>query len=210
MLQFQSHPRQLPQRSGASGVWALARQRELRAGAMEQESRRATAYEASGAVYAYVKSHEKRSADGVTVVPQYWQPMELAKIQAPDAAARDAFGSAMALSGHSVALGAPGQDGLVHDAGAAYVYSLEFASLTFSAVRRKNYDIPCSINWLFCLCIAVLFFVLHVYYACVSGTVLWFISLVLTPYLIHKHLIIIFYIFVFRLNFPSWRALLRW
>ena len=59
---------------------------------------------------------------------------EQAKIQAPDGFAKDFFGNSIAMDNTLLAVGSPGQDGLLKDAGAAYLYKLKFASVSFSAV----------------------------------------------------------------------------
>lgn len=131
MLLFQSTPAAIPQRSGAYGVWSLQQDQDQdQQGAFADPK----AWEKAGAVYAYVKQHEKLASDGAVIRPQFWSRIEQAKVQPPDAAARDVFGASFALSGMSVVVGAPGQDGLLRDAGAVYVYSTEFAALSFSAV----------------------------------------------------------------------------
>jgi len=90
--------------------------------------------EGVGAVYVYTKTHPKFGSKGEIVTPHYWNPIEIAKIQPLDGAAKDGFGSSISLSNHLVAFGSPGHDGLLKDAGATYVYSTEFASLKFTQV----------------------------------------------------------------------------
>eukprot|EP01034_Spumella_vulgaris_P023126 gene23126-29319_t len=124
---FESSGAFVPERSGAFGVWTL-RQTD----GVLPDSR---AYEQSGAVYTFSKIHATVSNTGVITVPQIWRPVEHAKVQSPDAFARDVFGSSVALSGTSLAVGAPGQDGNAFDAGALYLYRVVFAAITFSEIE---------------------------------------------------------------------------
>lgn len=126
---FQSEGVYMPERSGAFGVWALLDEAGVR-----PDPR---AYEESGAVYVFVKSHATVSNTGVITEPQTWRPIEHAKLQPPDAFARDHFGASVCISGTTLSVGAPGQDGAGADAGAAYVYRAAFAAISFSEVRRR-------------------------------------------------------------------------
>jgi hypothetical protein len=126
---FESSGVFVPERSGAFGVWALR--------SAEGVSPDPRAFEQSGAVYVFSKSHATVSNTGVITVPQIWRPVEHAKLQAPDSFARDVFGSTVALSGTSLAIGAPGQDGNAFDAGALYLYRVVFAAITFSEVTEQ-------------------------------------------------------------------------
>lgn len=63
---------------------------------------------------------------------------EQAKIQAPDGYAQDRFGQSIAMDNTLLVVGSPRQDGLEQDAGAAYLYKLKFASVSFSAVRHNK------------------------------------------------------------------------
>jgi len=132
-LQYlQSFPYYGPERSGARAFWQVFQ-------SMNQSSRLAAipdekVSEGVGAVYVYTKTHPKFGAKGEIVIPHYWNPIEAAKIQPLDGVAMDGFGSSISFSNHLVAFGSPGQDGLLKDAGAAYVYSTEFTSLKFSQV----------------------------------------------------------------------------
>jgi len=97
--------------------------------------------EGVGAVYVFGKTHAKIGSNGAIVAPHYWNPNEIAKIQPLDGVAADSFGASISLTkgnasnGHLVAFGSPGHDGLLRDAGAAYIYSTEFASIKFSQVQ---------------------------------------------------------------------------
>jgi hypothetical protein len=127
MLLFQSAPAAVPERSGAAGVWTLAQQELNRPDPRPAQE--------AGALYAFVKQHQKLYADGSVAVPQTWSAIEHSKLQPPDDSARDRFATSFAYDGMSVVVGAPGEDGMLFDAGASYIYSTEFTALSFSAVR---------------------------------------------------------------------------
>ena len=132
MQYLQSFPLYGPVRSGARAFWQVFQ-------SMNQSSQLASlpdeaVSEGVGAVYVYTKTHPKFGSKGEIVTPHYWNPIEIAKIQPLDGAAKDGFGSSISLSNHLVAFGSPGHDGLLKDAGATYVYSTEFASLKFTQV----------------------------------------------------------------------------
>ena len=127
MLRFQSAPVAIPERSGAKGVWSLELENPNRADFRASEQ--------AGAVYTYVKQHQKLYGDGRVAKAQAWNRVEHSKLQPPDAAARDFFASSLSFDGTSMVLGAPGQDGLLQDAGATYMFNTEYAALSFSAVR---------------------------------------------------------------------------
>lgn len=130
MPYFQSFGAYVPDRSGGFGVWYV---RQLQDVAPDKK-----AYEHSGAVYVYIRRKASITYDGVIVKQQYWYPLEHAKLQAPDTFARDYFGASVSLSGSALSVGSPGQNGMALDAGAAYVYQLGFACLSFSSVSYQT------------------------------------------------------------------------
>lgn len=120
LLTFTSEP------SGSYGVMYLRDQ----AGVFPE----AKAYEESGAVYVYSMHRSILNHKEVIAAPEYWKIVEHAKLQPPDAFARDHFGMSVALSGSLLAIGAPGQDGQILDTGAIYLYRAGFAAVSFAEV----------------------------------------------------------------------------
>lgn len=125
MQQFQSKDTMTAESSGAYGVWYLS---DL-SGVPDYTP----FYEDSGAAYVFTKEHAVASASGIDI-PQRWALTEKVKLQAPDANARDYFGSSVDISGTTVAVGAKGDDGQQPDAGAVHMYTAGFASAYFSSL----------------------------------------------------------------------------
>ena len=67
-------------------------------------------------------------------VDGHWAPV--AQLVGADTAARDSFGSALSLSAATLVVGAPGNDALGDDCGAAYVFDLVDGAWTQTAVLR--------------------------------------------------------------------------
>jgi hypothetical protein len=124
MARFQSKDSMAPESSGAYGVWYLSD--------LSNAPDYSGYYEDSGAVYVFTKEHAVASANGIDV-PQRWSLTEKVKLQSPAGNARDYFGSAVSISGTTVAIGAQGDDGQQPDAGAVHLYHAGFASAYFSA-----------------------------------------------------------------------------
>jgi hypothetical protein len=93
------------------------------------------AYEESGAVYVYSMQHSVLNHKEVIATEDLWKVVEHAKVQPPDAFARDHFGMSVALSGSLLAIGAYGHDGQILDTGAIYLYRAGFAAVSFAEVR---------------------------------------------------------------------------
>lgn len=127
--EFQSKPLHDPTPSGANGVWF-----EMSRQGIKGET---TGFEASGAVYIF-KRDPPIIAAGIVTEAQHWQSIEIAKIQPPDAFARNFFGSAISFTGNTLIVGASGHDGTgILDAGAVYIYNMKFASLSFSKIEYQ-------------------------------------------------------------------------
>jgi len=127
--EFQSKPLHDPTPSGANGVWY-----EMSRQGIKGET---TGFEASGAVYIF-KRDPPIIAAGIVTEAQHWQSIEIAKVQPPDAFARNFFGSAISFSGNTLIVGASGHDGTgILDAGAIYIYNMKFASLSFSKIEYQ-------------------------------------------------------------------------
>lgn len=125
---FESQPLYVPERSGGSGVWITQQ-----ADGISSDS---IAAHQTGAVYIYKKKQRTISNTGQILQQQYWNPGEQAKLQPPDGFADDNFGTSISLDDTLLAVGAPGQDGLLPDAGASYAYAIKFVSVSFSSVMH--------------------------------------------------------------------------
>jgi len=126
---FQSAPTLTSEHSGAAGVWYL-----LDPANFNSDSR---AYEQSGAVYVFSKDHAVVAGTGQVTIPQHWPYTEHAKIQPPDAFARDHFGACVSFDGSAIAVGSTGNDGKQPDAGAVYMYKAGIAGIQFASVRFR-------------------------------------------------------------------------
>merc|ERR1711988_257969 len=126
MASFLSKDTMTAESSGAYGVWYMQRHQ----GAEDFSY----AYEEAGAAYVFTKEHAVASATGIDV-PQRWSLTEKVKLQAPNAVARDYFGSSVAISGSTVAVGAIGDDGGQPDAGAVHMYNAAFSAAYFSSLQ---------------------------------------------------------------------------
>jgi len=123
---FQTQPWLTSESSGASAVWSLLRQQSNKY--LETDD---SLWTESGAVYIFTKDHAV-AINGHVSIPQHWPYTEHARVQAPDAQARDYFGQSVALNGNSLVIGSSGNDGIQPDAGAVYVFKTGFSSLYFA------------------------------------------------------------------------------
>ncbi len=85
--------------------------------------------EEAGSVYIFTRE-AMNSISGKS-----WRVSELAKISPPDVAARDHFGSSIAIDGTVAVMGATGRDSHAENGGSAYVYDLEWARVKFISVE---------------------------------------------------------------------------
>jgi hypothetical protein len=124
---FQGMPMYTLEAAGAPGVWYAQQQANLSVRVDPELSVEA------GAVYVYVKNRAVLSSTGTVAIPQHWNATEKARIQPPDAMARDHFGAALAMDGAALVTGAEGQDGSgLANAGAVYTFNVMFAAVSFS------------------------------------------------------------------------------
>jgi hypothetical protein len=140
MLSMESQPRYTPQRTGSYGVWKRHSelQSEAFASAITQTYPEIPAQQNTGAVYIFTRDARTFLPDGRIDSEESWRPVEHAKIQPPDAYAEDKFGSALAFGSLGLVVGSPGNDGNATDAGALYVFSLEFSALSFVHVSSAS------------------------------------------------------------------------
>jgi len=124
MEDFQASPTASSASTGSSGIWLL---RNL--SAVDPNAR---VWDGGGSVYIFVKDHSVVAASGAVLISQHWYNTEHAKIQAHDENGMDSFGQNVFLSGTTLAVGSPGQDGIRDDDGAVYIYNAAFASLSFA------------------------------------------------------------------------------
>merc|ERR1711988_1560249 len=69
------------------------------------------------------------------VSPPYWPSTERFKVQPPDYGPRAEFGYALALTGTSMIVGAPSDDGLSENAGAVYAYDIKVQRVSFTLAQ---------------------------------------------------------------------------
>jgi hypothetical protein len=81
-------------------------------------------------VYVFIRESESAGS-----VPGSWRSSELAKISPPDVAARDHFGSSIAIGGTFAVMGAIGRDSHAENGGDAVVYDMEWVRVKFSSVE---------------------------------------------------------------------------
>jgi hypothetical protein len=86
--------------------------------------------EEAGSVYVFIRESESAGS-----VPGSWRSSELAKISPPDVAARDHFGSSIAIGGTFAVMGAIGRDSHAENGGDAVVYDMEWVRVKFSSVE---------------------------------------------------------------------------
>ena len=124
---FQGMPRFTLQASGAGGIWYSEEQLNITQKLFTEK------YAEAGSVYVYAKDRAWLGPIGSVDRPQHWNGTEKARIQPPDAVARDYFGGAVSMDGAMLVVGAEGQDGSgAANAGAMYVFNVMFASVSFS------------------------------------------------------------------------------
>ena len=84
----------------------------------------------NGAIYIFIRTQASLGTQGRVGTPEYWYPTEFAHFQPSDASAGDEFGHALALDGHQLFVGAPGQK----SNGAVYLIDLSVAAISFTQV----------------------------------------------------------------------------
>jgi hypothetical protein len=85
--------------------------------------------EEAGSVYIFTREAIN------SISEKSWRASELAKISPPDVAARDHFGSSIAIDGTVAVMGATGRDSHAENGGSAYVYDLEWVRVKFISVE---------------------------------------------------------------------------
>ena len=124
---FQGLPMYSPENTGAAGVWYAEEQANL------TSLIDPNLYVEAGSVYVYAKDRVQLSSTGSVARPQHWNVTEKARLQPPDAEARDYFGGAIAMDGALLVVGSEGQDGAgVQNSGATYVFNVMIAAVSFS------------------------------------------------------------------------------
>jgi hypothetical protein len=98
-------------------------------------------FEKAGALYVYTRRATVFSGGtgvnrvGRTVEPSHWSHVEQMRLSPPSLAARDYYGTSVAIDGDTAFVGIPGDDGNGHNVGATVMYDLSIQRCFFMSAE---------------------------------------------------------------------------